>query len=71
LILILKGPIEVTISSGNEENRFDIKANDTSVYNAVDNTIPSNPDEYTIEIDGETVTLCKNSKFKKIFFTIL
>jgi len=41
VILILKGLIEVTISSGNEENRFDIKANDTSVYNAVDNTIPS------------------------------
>ena len=57
------GPMTVTILSGNEEDRFEIKPNVSSTYDSVNDVITPSPHEYTTELLGETITLCTNSKF--------
>ncbi|XP_066913775.1 uncharacterized protein [Clytia hemisphaerica] len=56
------GPIEAQVTSGNGEDRFDLKENITSIYfNSVNSNPVMSPNDYSMELHGETITLCKTS----------
>ena len=56
----LSGPYTVTVTSGNSEGRFEVKANDSSAH-LTSSTVPSTSPPTTIDLNGETVLLCPNS----------
>eukprot|EP00794_Sanderia_malayensis_P016720 gene16720-18414_t len=54
------GPYTVTIDSGNQEGRFEVKANDSAAH-ALAATIPATSAPATTTLNGETIILCTNA----------
>lgn len=63
-MIYLLGSTEIEITSGNEEDRFDIKGNLSVVYDNVvgQNNTDLSPNDFTMDLNGESIVLCKNSK---------